>query len=167
MYKKNTILIFLLLLAGMPLLFPVYTLLEKKIIEHSMRERLELESLQVISIDAASVVWLKKDKEVLINGEPFDIKTITRKGDKFIISGLFDAREKVLKQQLQAYHHDEDASTSKSNALLLLIFTTCLPEQVPIQCSILFSLYTSQTWQKYQDKICSLSLTIIVPPPRS
>ena len=99
MFKKNTILIFFLCLVAMPLLFSVYTIIEQKIIEHRMEEKLEQENLQVITIDASSVIWLKKDKELLVNGEPFDVKIITSSGNNLILSGLYDLREKELKKQ--------------------------------------------------------------------
>ena len=166
MHKKDITLIFLLLLAAMPQLFSVCSLIEKKIIEYSMVKRLEQENLQTVTIDAASVIWLKKDKEILINGEPFDIKTIIRNGNKIVVSGLFDIREKELKQKLQAYQQEEGKSASTNNSLLLLIFTTWYQVNEPINFTLSFLIHKRQAWQKYQDKIGSLSHEIITPPPR-
>lgn len=67
-----------------------------------MKERLQVENLQVIMIDPASVAWLKKNKEILINGEPFDIKKIITKGNKSIIPGLFDVKRKEFSKRMKA-----------------------------------------------------------------
>ena len=76
----------------MPLLFSVYTIIEKKMIEHRMEEK-----LQTITLDASAVIWLKKNKELLINGKPFDVKSISRNGDHIIVTWLYDLEEKSLK----------------------------------------------------------------------
>jgi hypothetical protein len=166
LYKKNISLSFLLCLVVMPLLFSVYTIIEQKIIEQQMKEKLEHENLQVITIDASSVIWLKKNKELLINGEPFDVKNITISGNKLILSGLFDLREKELKKQLEKYAQTAERSASTNNSLLLLFFTTYYQSTEPINLSCSFSLYTKPDWQKKQDNTCDLYHEIIVPPPR-
>ena len=166
MYKKNTILIFFLSLVAMPLFFSVYTIIEQKIIQHRMQEKLERGNLQIITVDAASVIWLKKNKELLVNGEPFDVKSIAISGNKLILSGLFDIREKELKKQLEKYTHAQERSSATNNSLLLLFFTTYYQSTETINLSCSFSLNTKQDWQKKQDKTCDLYHEITVPPPR-
>ncbi len=166
MHKKNITLIFFLFLVGMPLFFSVYTLIEKIIIEYGMEERLEEANLQTVTIDAASIIWLKENKEILINGEPFDVKKITRHGTSITVQGLYDLEEKELKDQLQVYHHSENKSASANNSLLLLIFTTFYQANEPINFHTPFFSKTKQTWQKPKDNICSLYYEIITPPPR-
>ena len=131
-----------------------------------MEGKLEQENLQVITIDASSVIWLKKDKELLVNGEPFDVKNITISGNKLILSGLFDLREKKLKRQLDKYAQTEERSASANNSLLLLFFTTYYQSTEPVNLSCSFSLFIKHDWQKKQDKACSLYHEIIIPPPR-
>ena len=59
-----------------------------------MADKLEKEHLQTFTIKTTSVIWLKKNKELLLNGEPFDVKTISLHGNYIIVSGLFDHDEK-------------------------------------------------------------------------
>ncbi len=131
-----------------------------------MEEKLEQEKLQIITLDAASVIWLKKDKEILINGEPFDVKSITRKGNSIIVSGLYDVEEKKLKNQLEAYHHSKDKAASANNSLLLFFFTTYCHTNEPINLNPPFFVYKKQAQQKKVDKTCKLYNDIIIPPPR-
>ena len=109
MFKKKCIPFFLLCLVAMPMFFCVYTIIEKKIIEHRMEAKLETGDLQEITVDASSVIWLKKDKEILLNGEHFDVKTFTKTGNKIFWSvfsnirnfGNRKCKNQSRKQQLQ------------------------------------------------------------------
>lgn len=166
MHKKNAILVFLLFLMLMPLVFAVYSIIEKELIEDRMRERLEQENLQTVTINAASVIWLKANEELLINGEPFDLKTITRNGTSITVQGLYDLQEKELETQLQAYQYPESKSSPADNSLLLLILTSFYQANEPIGFHTPFFIYKKQTWQKHQNKICNLYHEIVIPPPR-
>jgi hypothetical protein len=166
MSTKNAIVVFLLCLVAMPLIFSIYALLEKKVIEHRMEERMDVENLLVLAIDADSVIWLKKNKEILINGEPFDIKNIICKGNKLIISGLFDVKEKEHRNRMKAYHTAGGKSEMANYSSLLLLFTTYCQSNNPVNLITPFFVLKKQTWINNQDKISSLYYDIITPPPR-
>lgn len=165
MHKKNTIIFFLLFLVTMPLFFTVYTTIEKTIIEQQMEEKLEQENLQTVILDAAAVIWLKKNKEILINGEPFDIKKITLNGNKIMVAGLFDIEEKELKKKLQEYNNNNDNAAPTNHSLLILFFIAC-QHPTEINFDTAFFITTKQSWKNYQDSICNLSCEITTPPPR-
>ena len=167
MHKKNIILIFLLCLVAMPLFFSVYTMIEKKIIEHRMQGKLEQECLQTITLEASAVTWLKKNKELLINGEPFDVSSMSRNGESITVTGLFDNQEKKLEEQLERYNHSQERSASSKNSLLLLFFTTWYQTNEPIDLTTPFFVYKKQAPQKHRGKTCKLYQEIIIPPPRT
>lgn len=131
-----------------------------------MVEKMERENLQVITVDAASVIWLQDNKEILINGKPFDIRSISRNGNKLTISGLYDQREEKLQEQLETYNHAENSPSASGNSLLLLSFTIWYLPNHTIDLYTPFVVQSGQTLQKYQDNICRLNKQIIVPPPR-
>lgn len=165
MHKKNTILIFLLCLVAAPLFFSVYTIIEKKIIEEQMEEKMEHENLQTVTLNAASIIWLKINKEMLINGEPFDVKTITTNGNRVTVSGLFDGKETKLRNQLQAFNNTSGRSASTNKSLLLMFFTICYHEAGITADHLLFS-NKKQTCLIQQDEICNSYNEILIPPPR-
>ncbi len=135
-------------------------------IEVRMEKKLSQESLRTIILKESSVIWLKKNKEILLNGEPFDIKTIIRKGNNIIVSGLFDHEEKRLKKELEVYHHSENNTTTKNNSLLLLFFTTIYRASEPIGISTPFFINKKKAWKYHHDNICSHIAEIKSPPPR-
>lgn len=132
-----------------------------------MEKKLTQESLQTITLEASAVIWLKINKEILINGEPFDVKTITRSGSQITFSGLFDLKEKELKKKLEAYHHSKDRTGSTGRTLLLLLFANYYQVAEPINLNAPVHVNKEKEWQKYQDKIHNLYLEILFPPPRN
>ena len=132
-----------------------------------MDKKLAQETIQTITLEESSVVWLEKNKEILVAGKPFDIKTITRSGNNITFSGLFDFRDKVLKNQLEAYQNSKDRSASESNSFLLLLFANYYQVAEPINLNAPVLVNKEKEWQKYQDKIHSLYLEILIPPPRN
>jgi len=78
-------------------------LVKQKLIENEMEERLETASLQTITVNSTHVQWLKKNKEVLINGNLFDVHTYTTKGNTVILTGLYDKDEDQLHEQLKDF----------------------------------------------------------------
>ena len=130
-----------------------------------MEEKLERENLQTITIDAASVIWLEENKEILIDGEPFDIKKITRNGNTITVTGLYDLLEKDL-EQLLASNNSKDKTGLATNSILLLMFTSYCQVNATLHLAIPFFTYKKQSWHNRRDSICSLYQEIITPPPR-
>lgn len=122
MLKKHHLAYLFLLLAAMPLVFSAYTVIGKWMIEYEMEEKLETENLQKLVVREAEIDWLKNGKEMLIAGEPFDVKNISRDGDMITVWGLFDRKEKELRKKIEDYERQDEQSTASGNNVLLLLF---------------------------------------------
>jgi len=61
-----------------------------------MEERLERSNLQTISVPVKDFHWYEENREIVVDGMMFDVKSIERKGDEYIITGLFDKEETDL-----------------------------------------------------------------------
>ena len=101
MYRFSAFLLLLGLLA--PLFF--YSMLEinRAMIKHEMEEKLERQEMQVIRLSAKEVRWYKADKEIIIHGELFDVKSMEIIGDSVEFSGLFDDEETAIKLKTEAF----------------------------------------------------------------
>lgn len=122
MHKRNALLIFLLFLLATPMLFAVYTIVEEQRIEYAMEAALEEQSLETVMADAGTIVWVKLNKEAIINGRMFDVKSILRNGQKLTLTGLFDAREDRLHKKMHALHLQRNRPGAAKTSLLLLLF---------------------------------------------
>jgi hypothetical protein len=121
--QKKILAFIALLLVAAPLFFFTGYLIKQKIIQHQMKEQLENASLQTIAVNKDAVTWVKKNKEVVINGELFDIKSYSVTGDKIILTGLYDAAENKLKKEFaNLMQHKKNGSAPLEQLILKLIF---------------------------------------------
>jgi hypothetical protein len=89
--KAGTVLALLAILV--PVWYALDFVAERAAHRMEMHERMESAQLQTIVLDSASIVWKKKDRELLVNKEYFDVASIQYKNGKAIIRGVFDERE--------------------------------------------------------------------------
>jgi hypothetical protein len=80
-----------------------------------MKERLE-ESIAFHTISLANheITWVKKGKEIWVQGKMFDIKTMHSYHGITTFTGLFDHEETVLKKQWQAGWKKQSAQDTQS-----------------------------------------------------
>lgn len=116
-----------LLLVAAPLFFFTGYLIKQKIIQHQMKEQLENASLQTITVDKANITWVKKNKEAVINGELFDVKSYVVAGDKVMLTGLYDAAENKLKKEFaNLMQHKKNGSAPLEQLILKFIFAAVI-----------------------------------------
>lgn len=76
-------------------------------IKHEMKERLEENNLQTVTLKNQDVVWYEKGREIIIQGELFDVKTYIEHQEYTSFVGLFDKAE-------SSYASIADKTMSKS-----------------------------------------------------
>jgi hypothetical protein len=116
---KRYIVVFFCSLLVFPLLLIIALQLWQMQIQNEARERLENEHLQTITVIPRELLWKKKNKEVSIKGELFDVKTTSFQNGKYILTGLFDKQETALVRILTA---GENLNLS---IIQLLLLTQC------------------------------------------
>lgn len=97
----------------MPVLVAVWYCTSKAIIYHQMETALEQELLETITLKTVDLIWLKPGKEILLANQPFDVKKAQHFGDKTIITGLYDHKEKELKEKLGKLNSDDRQQNSQ------------------------------------------------------
>ncbi len=69
-------------------------------LKHSAKERLEEQLLETIILRKDQFRWEKKGKEISIDGKMFDVKSFILKGDKIIVTGIYDDQETAINSML-------------------------------------------------------------------
>jgi hypothetical protein len=118
MFKRKKILAFsMLLIVAVPLFFFIGFVVKERMIKNEMRDNLETSSLKTIIVNEADVQWADENKEVIINGNLFDVKSYTVADGKITLTGLFDTDEVTLHSQLQNFMQQKDDSNTPLNQM--------------------------------------------------
>jgi hypothetical protein len=118
--------IFLLLLVAVPLFFSIGFIIKQKSIQAEMKQQLKTALLQTIIVPARDVKWVKKDKEILVYGQMFDVKTSLKSGENIVFTGLYDEDEQKLHKNLKGFMHSKNKQSAPLNELLAKFFSTAV-----------------------------------------
>lgn len=149
----------------MPLLVLVISLLYQEWNRWEMTEKMEHAQLIEVAIPTTSVHWIKKGKELLIEGKLFDIKTVTEKNGYSYFKGLYDEVETAIIAQIRQQMNNEQGAKSARQTLLCYLLLGGIsnkPHETLIQYQELASIY-----QDYQvGRIISPVVERMTPPPQ-
>jgi hypothetical protein len=124
MIIRKMIGIFLLLLVAVPLFFSIGFIIKQKNIQVEMKQQLKTALLQTITVPERDVKWIKKGKEILVNGQMFDVKTSVKSGENIVFTGLYDKDEQELHENLKGFMHSNNNQSAPLNELLAKFFST-------------------------------------------
>jgi len=162
--KKLTGLLFILL-ACTPLLFFVITEIKQQAIQHKMKQQLETKMLQVVVVAENNIQWIKKGKEILINGRMFDIKYIYKGSHGLIVfSGLYDDDETMLVNEVQKKQQREKKTGNKLLSYLFQLLQV-IPGNPTEEFSKL-SIPSNNNFPEFEQRLSTQSIAILTPPPQ-
>jgi hypothetical protein len=160
--RHTSALLFTGLIAA-PLLFIVLLQGLQLYVRHQLKERLEREAQVHLAIPAGELVWIKKGRELLVDGKMFDITTIRYEGNTALVTGIFDPEETGILHLLK-----QQASSSRGATSLAHLFVW-LQQFVATGTTLTFSfgceitpLFAPFTLAPYTSPVLSL----LAPPPQ-
>lgn len=167
MHIRKTITIFALCLAAsLPLCLSGLFIAGRILIRITMLEKIEKDDLETISIPTDQIHWYKKNRELMIGGKMFDVKSVRQFGNSTILTGLFDDDDTALHEALAGMH--EKKNKGHNNALLL--YQVCLgiiAEKIQLDDHTVspdFG-FINHTFAKYEETILTTYLPSFSPPP--
>ena len=161
-YKKH-IGIILLVVVALPSLIAIYTSSNILWIQHEMKEKLEYANLETITVNNSSFKWIEKDREILVNGKYFDVKSYQSKGRETIFHGLYDEDETTMSVMA------ENAATNTPQHKRLVQIATFLQQIQLSQEKTTFTFYTEAYFKfyeywKYNHRLAPF-IAVPTPPP--
>lgn len=127
---------------------------------------LEKPYIKLIHLKTADVKWIKPGKEILIDGEFFDVKKITKNGKELLVTGIFDKIETFLQKKA-----DDLCKRKKDTQDLILLKymqLVCNSYFDPIKYELKIPVLNSDNYAKntssYPDDIL---LKVPFPPPKA
>jgi hypothetical protein len=166
MTTKKILAFMLLLIVAAPLFFSAGFIIKKQTIQARMKQRLKTALLQTVSVPANEVQWIKANKEILVNGQMFDVQTSTPSGDRIIFTGLYDEDEHKLHKSLRDFVENKKRQSAPIHQLLEKFFSTAVT--VPFTATVLeinWKHIPCKFWH-YPEKIPFTYRNTVYQPPR-
>ncbi len=152
--KKQIAAFVLLLLVAMPLVLLSVLFLKQKIVHYQREQRFETEHLQTVIISAQNPSWVKQEKEILISGKLFDVKSIKKIGSNLLLTGFFDNKEDKLKKGIvNLAQHKNEPGNPLSQSVIKFLFFPALNSQQEITGDSCNWRFVSQTYRRFSEKI--------------
>ena len=158
--------IFFLLLGCTPWLFILVFCIKQQSIRHEMKEKLE-QNIPLYSINIADneVVWVKKGKEITVNGKMFDVKTAKSDNGITTFTGLYDEDETLLKKQLAESWQKKSSGENKTLLQLIVSLQNVFYETPGVE--LLCQREISQYYLFDHSGLPVNFKLILTPPPRA
>lgn len=155
-----------ILLVLMPCIYCIWFQVEHHMIRVEMREKLERDNLQTITVPVKDFRWYEEDREILVDGVMFDVKTITQRGDNYIITGLFDEAETELHIAMGRLQQRESEGPDAVLISIILSQTLISPAAHELIHYSHADDLSSRNLSR-DEKLYNTILSLHTPPPRS
>ena len=164
--QKKTTAGILALLVALPLLFSVFFLVKQNTIRVEAEDQLNTTSLQTITIPLSELHWLNNEKELLIAGKLFDVKSYTFANNTVTLAGLYDNNEDELVQELYTMVDHKNRSESDINDIIFkYLFFPVFTDQSPGINDVSWQMRVVH-FARYVGIIPTPVSSVISPPPK-
>ena len=133
-------------------------------IKQQAKGRLKSELLQTIAIPVSEVVWEEEGKELVVNGELFDIDSYQIKDGYVLASGILDKEETEFVKFL---HKQTDKSKGTTLFVQWVIMSECLLNHVMSTAILHYDINPKRNFAFYLFNYSNPFPRVIIPPPKS
>ncbi len=162
---KKIVAILLILLISATTLMSIYMQISKQVAKFMALEKLEKTQLIKIKVEKNKIHWVKKEYELRINSELFDIKSYTTLSNGDIICmGLFDrAEDEVIESTAKIFDHKNRATT---HSLIIKICSLVFDKQHTNNDEAFIEDMTNKRYPQYQAYLQYINSATTAPPPK-
>lgn len=119
MSRKQTIALALAAFIFLPLFFSGGLQLFQLYLKQRVEHRLENEKLVTIRVPLQNIRWVEEEREVMVNGKMFDLKSYHEEEGVFTATGVWDEKETAVMNLISGFN--DQAQTGLIIRVLLLI----------------------------------------------
>lgn len=127
-----------------------------------MKERMEKQLLQTITLINSEIQWVKKGKEIRVQGKMFDIKSIEYKNGITIFHGLYDEEETLLNKH---FNEGWKKNMAQQNQLLMQFFQSLQVFYYPASTAIFSTTENPNHLVSYSFPALPSQFKLILTPP--
>lgn len=159
---KKIATLFFLLLGFTPLLMVLSFDIQRAVIQHRMKEKLEQQHLQKIVIPKNEVIWMDKH-EIWINERMFDIHSSNLENEIYTFTGLYDEDETRLMKQRDETNEKNNEENKLLSQLLKWLQSTYRNNEDE---AFIFPHYSKKFNSFITSSLIYLFGKVPTPPPR-
>ena len=165
MGSKKKIVAFVFVIITLCPVIAFYTLsICKKIVQHQMEEKMERSLLQTIVAKKGSFTWIKMNKEILINGKMFDVKSYKTNVEETTFKGLYDEDEKKIVQDINELSSEKNEPLQPTLQLLKVLLATYTFKVSEYPDNVIFKEIKNEYFN-YDELLAFHHTSIFLPPP--
>ncbi len=163
--KQIIVSLVLLVITSIPCILFVYYQSAQWYTQHEMEEKLEKEQLQTISIPVSDVKWYRENKEILVDGKLFDIKSVVYRDGIASFTGLYDNQETKIKVQIENLELEDEENAKNESANNLISILLFKEEDLNADC--LLNNLSAQYIGFSKAHLISPVISTPAPPPKA
>lgn len=158
--------IVLLCLVALPALLAVKFIIDTHVAELKIAEQLEVAKCCTCSFSKQQIQWVKKGKELLVNGKLFDVKKFTESTDSLTVTGLFDNEEDALQEKYAALIGGKQQHPPAQVFLLKIFFTPFITDPGIENEGPAFTPLATTIHHFFSEGAIAADDCIVTPPPQ-
>jgi hypothetical protein len=143
--KKRITALALILLLTIPLCLSVVFIVKQKVLQLNIQARFGKELIQTITVQKKNLTWVKKGKEIIVEGKYFDVMNYTTSGDVVVLTGFYDNKEDNLVKEIKKLIRQKKATNSSASQLAIIFLSPIINfSQTEITCNSTWHFISSQ-----------------------
>jgi hypothetical protein len=91
-----------------PVIYSIHFYANRMLHRMEMWREAENKLMQTIEVDSATIHWTKKNRELIVNNEYFDVVSITYSNGKALLKGVFDKEETSMHEAFARKQNRDD-----------------------------------------------------------
>ncbi len=157
----------LVLLLTIPLVLSVVFIVKQKMLQHNIQARFGKELIQTITVSKKKLTWVKKEKEIIVEGKYFDVMHYRTSGDDVVLTGFYDTKEDKLVKEIKKLIRQKKATNNSANQLAVnFLFPIIHLSQAEISCNSNWHFISSQ-YYSFDEDLPAAPIATLTHPPQS
>lgn len=155
----------LMLLLAIPICLSVLFLVKQKVLQSTIQARFGKELIQTITISKKNLTWVKKEKEIIVEGKYFDVMNYTTSGDDVVLTGFYDNKEDKLVKEIKKLIRQKKATNSSANQLVINFLSPIIYfNQTEITYNPTWQFISSQ-YHLFDERLTAAPIAVLLHPP--
>ncbi len=164
--RKKFIAFTFLLIVAVPLFLSLKFIVEEHLIQQQVEEKMNALTLQSITITKADIIWIRAEKEVLVDDKIFDVNDYKIEDGLVTLTGYFDTEETALVNEFKDYTEKDNDDNPLTKSAFKFLFSTAYNSHSVIIAERNWHLI-SHSYNHFEEMLPTVAGSSFTQPPKS